>query len=142
MRSNFKNVSRTILLALTLSSAILAQNVRVEVSKHATPIPKICVSAAPAKIEENNIDIPALVKEAMCKGAGDMLSDFTYVTDSVKREKDKKGKEKEERFTYEVFIPTLKSGVRTRGVLVVTSRNGVPVPAAELEKERAKAARG
>lgn len=137
MRPNFKNVSRAILLALT---PILAQDVRIDVGKHATPIPRICVSASPAKIEENNIDIPALVKEAMCKGAGDMLSDFTYVVDSVEREKDKKGKVKEERYTYEVFIPTLKSGTRTRGVQIVTSRNGVPVAAAELEKERTRAA--
>jgi hypothetical protein len=140
MQSNFKKVSRTILLALTLSCPILAQDVRIEMGKHATPIPRICVSAAPAKIEDKNIDIPALVKEAMCKGAGDMLSDFTYVVDSVEREKDKKGRVKEERVTYEVFIPTLKSGARTRGVKVVTSRNGVPVPAAELEKERLRAA--
>jgi hypothetical protein len=136
---NATNVSRTILLALTLSSPILAQNVRVEVGKHATPIPKICVSLSPANIEAT-VDIPALVKEAMCKGAGDMLIDFTYVVDSVKREKSKKGKEKEERITYEVFIPTLKSGARTKGVLVVTSHNQVPVPAAELEKERSRAA--
>lgn len=140
MRLNSVNVIRTILLALTLSSPVLAQDVRIEVGKHSTPIPKICVSVSPAKIEDSNIDLPALVKEAMCKGAGDMLSDFTYVVDSVEREKDKKGKVKEERITYEVFIPTLKSGARTRGVKVVTSRNGVPVPAAELEKERSRAA--
>jgi len=140
MRLNSANVSRGILLVLTVSSSMLAQNVRIEVAKHSTPIPKICVSVSTAKIEEDNIDIPALLKEAMCKGAGDMLSDFTYAADSLKREKDKKGKVKVERMTYEVFIPTLKSGARTRGVQVVTSRNQVPVPAAELEKERQRAA--
>ena len=126
-------------ITLLLTSAVLAQNTRVEVSKHVSAIPKSCVALAPAAIE-GTIDIPALVKEAICKGSGDMLVDYTYTVEAVKRQKDKKGKAKEERITYEVFIPTLKSGARTRGVLVVTSRNNVPVPAAELEKERMKAA--
>jgi hypothetical protein len=69
-----------------------------------------------------------------------MLADYTYVTNSVKREKDKKGKTKEETFTYEVFFPTLKSGMRTRGILVVTSHDGVAVPPDELEKERVRSA--
>lgn len=94
----------------------------------------------PAAIE-GSVDIAALVKEAICKGSGDMLIDYTYVTDSVTREKDKKGKvKKEERITYEVFFPTLKSGLRTKGVLVVTSRNQVAVPPDELERERGRAA--
>jgi hypothetical protein len=65
-----------------------------------------------------------------------MLADYTYVMHMSRREKDKKGQIKEETITYEVYIPTLKSGLRTRGVLLVTSRNGVPVPPNELEKER------
>jgi hypothetical protein len=58
---------------------------------------------------------------------------------SVGRVKDKKGHVKEESTTYEVFIPTLKSGTRGKGILVVTSRNGVPAPAVELEKARRQA---
>jgi hypothetical protein len=139
MRWIFTNPGRAILLAMILSSPIAAQT-RVEVSKHLTPIPKSCRSLSPAAIDPT-VDIQALVKEAICKGSGDMLIDYTYVVDSVKREKDRKGKVvKEERITYEVFIPTLKSGAHTRGVLVVTSRNQVPVPPAELQKERVKAA--
>jgi hypothetical protein len=97
------------------------------------------VSLSPAP-NDPTTDIPALVKEAICKGSGDMMGEYTYVIDSLTRKKDQKGKVKEERTTSEVFIPTLKSGARTRGVEVVTSRNQVPVPAAELEKERLKAA--
>lgn len=138
MRLNSVTVTLTILLVSTLYSPVIAQDVRVEVGKHTTRIPRACVSLSPAAIEDT-VDIPALVKEAICKGSGDMLIDFTYSVDSVKREKDKKGKVKEERITYEVFIPTLKSGARTKGVLVVMSRNQVPVPAAELEKERSRA---
>jgi hypothetical protein len=69
-----------------------------------------------------------------------MLTEYTYTVNSVKREKDKKGKVKEETFVYEVFIPTLKSGMRAKGVLVVTSHNGVAVPPNELEKSRLEAA--
>jgi hypothetical protein len=79
------------------------------------------------------------VKEAYCKGAGDMLADYTYVMTSVGRSIDKKGRTKQESTTYEVFIPVLKSGTRGKGILVVTSRNGVPVPAGELEKARMEA---
>jgi hypothetical protein len=55
------------------------------------------------------------------------------------RQIDKKGQTIQKATTYEVFIPTLKSGTHGKGVLVVTARDGVPVPAAELEKSRAEA---
>jgi hypothetical protein len=125
---------------LTISASVaVAQHARVETARHANAIPKVCESVVAAKIADP-IDIPALVKEAYCKGSGDMLSEYTYVTHSTRREKDKKGKEKLETFTFDVFFPTLKSGAHTKGILVVTSHNGVPVPANELEKERARAA--
>jgi hypothetical protein len=131
---------RAVLLLLALGAPLAAQNTRVEVAKHTRAIPKSCESITPANIE-GTVDVQALVKEAICKGAGDMLTEYTYTVNSVKREKDKKGNlKKEETFIYEVFIPTLKSGTRTRGVLVVTSHNGVAVPAAELEKARLEAA--
>ena len=133
------NMGHVLLTAIMLSFPVAGQNARVDVAKHLTPIPKACESVTPAAIE-GTVDIAALVKEALCKGAGDMLSDYTFVVESVKREKDKKEKVKEERITYEVFIPTLKSGMRTKGVLIVTSRNQIPVPPDELEKERMKAA--
>ena len=68
-----------------------------------------------------------------------MMTEYSYVLNSVGRSKDKKGQTKEESTTYEVFIPTLKSGTHAKGILVVTSRNGVPVPADELEKARTQA---
>lgn len=134
--------SRTVigasLLATLVTSTLFAQNTRVDVSKHSR-IPKICEGLTPVKID-GAFDVPALVKEALCKGAGDMLGEYTFTVNAVKREKDKKGRTKEETFIYEVFIPTLKSGTRTRGVLIVTSHDGVAVPPEKLEKERERAA--
>ena len=68
-------VSRVVLVTLTFLCPVIAQNVRVDMAKHSTPIPKVCQSAVPASLE-GTIDVPALVKEALCKGAGDMM-DFT-----------------------------------------------------------------
>jgi hypothetical protein len=125
------------LLALTFLPAF-AQNASVTIGKHVSRIPKVCEDVVPASID-TTIDIPALVKEAYCKGAGDMMVEYSYVLDSVGRSKDKKGNTKQESTTYEVFIPTLKSGTHAKGILVATSRNGVPVPANELEKSRKQA---
>jgi hypothetical protein len=123
-----------LLSALTVA----AQNASVSIGKRASRIPKSCEAVVPASID-GTIDIPALVKEASCKGAGDMMTEYSYVLNSVGRSKDKKGTTKEQSTTYEVFIPTLKSGTHAKGILVVTSRNGVPVPADELEKARTQA---
>lgn len=127
------------LLALILASPLVAQNTRVEVGKHSR-IPRVCERLSSANID-GAIDVPALVSEAMCKGAGDMLAEYTFTVNSVRIEKDKAGRPKEEEtYVYEVFIPTLKSGTRTKGVLIVTSHNGVAVPPEQLEKERGRAA--
>jgi hypothetical protein len=133
MRLNF--LGGVTIFAIISLSPVAAQNVRVNIGKRATAIPKVCESVVPASIE-NQVDVSALIKEAYCKGSGDMLADYTYVMQSARREKDKKGQIKVEITIYEVYIPTLKSGLRTRGVLLVTSQNGVPVPPEELEKER------
>jgi hypothetical protein len=125
-----------LLLALSLSP-VAAQNMRVDITRRSTKIPEACRSVVPASIH-GPLDIPALIKEAICKGAGDMLSEYTYVMNVQSRKKGKHGQVKEETTTYEVFIPTLKSGMLATGILLVTSRNGVPVPPAELEKERLK----
>ena len=126
-----------LIMVANLSSAIA--QVRVEAEKHATTIPHVCKSVVPASLE-GKVDIAGLVKEAVCKGAGDMMTEYTYVMKSSSREKDKKGQvKKEETTTYEVYIPTLRGGTRATGVLLVTSRNGVPVPSEELEKERVRA---
>jgi len=141
MRSNHGFTLFTLILLTALCcQPISAQKASVTLSKAASRIPKVCEAVVPASIDDP-IDIPALVKEAYCKGAGDMLTEYTYVMTSVGRSKDKKGQTKQESTTYEVFIPTLKSGTRGQGVLVVTSRNGVPVRGDELEKTRLDAGR-
>ena len=139
MRLNFtNNLCNLMLLMLLPALPTLAQNAQVTVGKHLSRIPKACESVVPASIE-GTVDIPALVKEAYCKGAGDMLTEYSYVMNSVGRSKDKKGQTKEGSTTYEVFIPTLKSGTRAKGIMLVTARDGVPVTAAELEKARTEA---
>lgn len=140
--NSWEHFGYSFLLAIALASPIIAQNTRVEIAKNARAIPKICENVIPANID-GPIDIAAvqaLAAEAICKGAGDMLGEYTYTVNSLKREKDKKGKVREESFVYEVFIPTLSSGTRTQGVLVVTSHNGVAVPPQELEMARLQAA--
>lgn len=131
------NLVALILLASWSLSPIAAQNMSVDISKRATSIPEACQSVVPASIE-GRLDIPALIKEAICKGAGDMLIGYTYVMNVQSRTKEKRGKIKEETTTYEVFIPILRSGMLTRGIMLVTSHNGTPVPPADLEKERRK----
>src|SRR6185436_3298000 len=139
MRINFTNcLCNPMLLMLLLALPAFAQDVHVTVGKDVGPIPRVCESVVPASLE-GTVDIPALVKEADCKGAGDMMADYSYVMNSFGRSKDKKGQTKEGSTTYEVFIPTLKSGTRGKGIMVVTARDGVPVPAAELEKARTEA---
>jgi hypothetical protein len=127
-----------ILLTLLCGGTVSAQNASVSIGKRASRIPKSCEDIVPASINDP-IDVAALVKEAYCKGNGDMLADYTYLMTSVGRSIDKQGRTKVESTTYEVFIPTLKSGTRGKGVMVVTSRDGVPVPADVLEKARIEA---
>ena len=127
-----------ILLTALCCAPIAAQNASVTLEKRASRIPKSCEALVPASIADP-IDISALVKEAYCKGAGDMLADYSYSMTSVGRSIDKKGQTKQESTTYEVFIPILKSGTGGKGILIVTSRNGVPVPARELEKAQLEA---
>lgn len=139
MRINFtKSLCNLMLLMLLPALPAFAQNAQVTVGKHVGPIPRACESVVPASIE-GAIDIPALVKEAYCKGAGDMIADYSYVMNSLGRSVDKKGQTKKGSTTYEVFIPILKSGTRGKGILVVTARDGVPVRGAELEKARTEA---
>lgn len=135
----YYKLSNALLLMTVSTLTVIAQNARVEVARRSTRIPKVCELVVPAKTDDP-IDIPALAREAFCKGSGDMLGEYTYVTQSSKREKDKYGKEKVETYTYEVFFPTLKNGTHTKGILVTTSHNGVPVPPGELAKARAHAA--
>ena len=139
MPANFsKSISAALLSVTVLMVSIVAQNPRVQVGKRATAIPKVCERIVPASIE-SQVDVAGLVKEAKCKGAGDMMIEYTYELMTRKREKDRKGRINEEKTTYEVYIPTLKGGTRTTAILLVTSRDGVPVPPDELAKERLQA---
>jgi hypothetical protein len=133
----WKSIGRTILPALLLVVPAFGQSIHVEIGKRSSPITKDCEAIAPAAID-GTVDLAALIKEANCKGSGDMLIEYTYVMEFAKRRK-KKEREKEQRDIYEVYIPTLTTGARTRGVLLLTSRNGVPVPSDELERERRQA---
>jgi hypothetical protein len=126
------------ILSITFLALPVSSQVRVELSKSTRPIPKECKLVQPAVLEPQ-IDIDALVKEAMCKGAGEMLSEYTYTMDVTSRLVDKKGKSKTRSNTYEVFLPTLKAGTQARGILVETAKNGVPVPPDKLAKERREA---
>lgn len=135
-----KKLSIALFLLVAVSAApVVAQNVRVHVGRRATAIPQACVGVNPVLLEGDQIDIRALVKEAFCKGSGDMLADYTYSMSYARRERGDKGQFKVRTTTYEVYMPTLKGGTNARGVLLVTTRDGVPVPPAELEKERLRA---
>lgn len=130
-------MSFVIFVSLLSCPQVPGQNMRVDVAKRGGRIPPACRTAVHASLE-GKIDLPALIHELACKGAGDMLVEYTYVMHVSDREKDKNSNIKEETTTYEVFIPTLKSGMRARGILLITNRNGVPVPPDVLEKERIK----
>src|SRR5258708_7373909 len=101
-------VFKSILLIALVALTVAPQNLRVDVGKRSEAIPKACESIVPASLE----DLPALVREVNCRGAGDMLVEYTYTTKVTSRSTDKKGLIKEESTIYEVYIPTLKEGMR------------------------------
>jgi hypothetical protein len=133
-----KSLGPAILLAIASVVPAFAQSIHVEIGKRIAAIPKVCEAIAPTVIE-GAVDVSALAKEASCKGSGDMLAEYTYVMEFARRKKHKKEADKEETSIYEVYIPTLTNGANARGVLLLTSRNGIPVPPDELEKERWRA---
>ena len=133
-----KNVGQAVLVLLVTFLSVTAQSIKVQGAKDKTAIPPACESIVPANLKDE-VDVKALVKESNCKGSGDMFAEYTYVLTSIRREPGNKGQIKEESLVYEVFMPVLPDGARGSGILLVTSRNGVPVPPQELEKERLKA---
>ena len=133
-----KTVLKLSLAVLLPALTVSGQGVRVELAKQINRIPKGCESVVPASVD-GQIDMRALLNEALCKGAGDMLTEYSYTLTSNRRIKNKNGEVKETTTTFEVFIPTMKNGGRARGILVATSHDGVPVAPAELEKDRMKA---
>src|SRR6266496_358075 len=133
-----KNAVYALVPAMILSLSAAAQKVRVRVENRNSATPKNCIGLLPATID-GSIDTAALAREADCKGSGDMMAKSTYVLNYFRRAFEKGGKVKEETTVFEIFMPTLKNGTWGRGIPLVTSRNGVPVSIAELEKERARA---
>src|SRR5215813_13182329 len=76
--SLWKTISAALLAAASSVTLGSAQKLRVEVEKRTSAIPKVCESIAPVSIE-GDIDMAGLVKEAICKGAGDMMTEYTYI---------------------------------------------------------------
>src|SRR5258708_8130629 len=95
-----RHLGDLILITLLSSLPAFAQDASVSVGKHVSRIPNSCEAVLPASIEDP-IDIPALGKEAYCKGAAAMLTEYSYRLNSVGRSKDKKGNTREESITYE-----------------------------------------
>ncbi|MFN0124638.1 MAG: hypothetical protein ACKV2V_29400 [Blastocatellia bacterium] len=120
-----------------------AQRTNVMMGKPKEAIPKECVGLSRVLLDGplEKIDVPALIKEAMCMGAGTSLSDYTYVMTTARRSRDGKRRDELEAKEYEVYIPTLKGGTRARGILLEISKNSVPTPPDKLEKERMRVGR-
>ncbi len=87
-------------------------------------------------------EIEQFVKLALLQGSANFaLSEYTHIQKLKLTETDKKGQRKETLSTVkEAFVPSrLQKGQRVRWVYVLIEKNGKPVPAAEIEKERIKA---
>lgn len=91
----------------------------------------------------SKIDLSSLI-DASGKVGGAMhqrLSNYTYTWQFSWRAINSKGSAKEGSRTYEVFVPDLKRkyGKSVKFPLILIARNGVPLPANDLEKARLKA---
>lgn len=99
---------------------------------------------------KSETDIPLLLREAEqktnqnCVKYLESLSDYTYKTRYIKREKHKDGTFEEESLVAEVYVVDLKK-VRSRNRRVATriviEKNGKPVSPGKIEKERVKVSR-
>lgn len=139
MRPNcWKRLALLLLPAALPASPAFAQDIRIEVGKRASVLPEECRSVSPAAVGER-VDVGALVREAICRGSGDSLSEYTYVVESAKRVKLKNGRSKVWTKVYEVYLPTLRSGSSAPGVLLLTHVQGVPLAPRELTRGRALA---
>ena len=87
-----------------------------------------------------DVDIDALIKDALAHGKGDkLLSEYTYTLRWRERLTDKQGVVKETTELYESYIPTLRRQGNTSAVMLKLTENGVPLPAQKVEKERQRA---
>jgi hypothetical protein len=87
-------------------------------------------------------EIEQFVKLALLQGSANFaLSEYTHLQKVKVTELDKKGQLKEKLSTVrETFVPSrLQKGQRVRWVYVLIEKNGKPVSASDIEKERLKA---
>jgi hypothetical protein len=87
-------------------------------------------------------NIDKFVYKALLQGSGDFaLSEYTHLQKLRITETDKKGNSKVRLSTVkEAFVPSrMKQGRRVRWVYVLIEKDGKPVSAADIEKERLKA---
>ena len=75
-----KNVLKLSLAVFLPALTVLGQQVRIELGKQINRIPKGCESVAPASVD-GQIDMRALLSEASCKGAGDMLTEYSNLNE-------------------------------------------------------------
>src|SRR5437016_771709 len=85
-----KTVLKLSLAVLLPALTVSGQGVRVELGKQINRIPKGCESVVPASVD-GQIDMRALLSEVQCKGAGDMLTEYSYTLTSNRRIKNKNG---------------------------------------------------
>jgi hypothetical protein len=93
----------------------------------------------PRQVE--NLNIPALIRDALDNGKGSqLLTEYTYTMKLSERRTNNKGEVKETVETYESYIPTLKVQGNTAAVLLKLTDKGAPLSEEKIEKERQKAA--
>ena len=118
-------ILRRMLCALLIACFANAANAQVKLADQPTP----------AEIEK-------FVRLALLQGSGNFaLSEYTHRQKLKVTEADKQGQLKEKLSTVkEAFVPSrLLKGQRVRWVYVLIEKDGKPVPAADIEKERIKA---
>jgi hypothetical protein len=103
-------------------------------------------AAISARAQKPEIDIPALLAEAKSKSDENWrrmvlnYPNYTFKFRKIWREKDYGNKLSENSELYEIFPPPKCRNKKCRNVTVLIAKNGKPVAAEKIEKERAKAA--
>jgi len=84
-------------------------------------------------------DMSGLLKQCICKGTSKLITEYTYQLEMSKHRKNRRGEIEKFSEVYEVYVPPLKKDRLTQQIMVTTSRDGKPVSAKDLEKERLRA---
>ena len=93
----------------------------------------------------DSTDIPKLLQEVKLKSdenyrkVNSEIINYAYKLRQNWREADKQGRVKETSELYELFLPTKCPIKKCRAVFVLLEKNGKPLAAAKIEKQRAKA---